>query len=201
MLVGATTAEWMTAIGTIGAGGAAILALLGAAVTILDNRKTACRRTTHEYISRLLDPDLLPLEATMTAFLRGGMCPPGISRRRWRSMSPEARRDSAKALWRHLGRSSSLEDRRKLLEILAYPNLLEGLASMYNEGLLDRGMVKAQVEVDAQSFLRAGRWWIDQVREDGGDPNTFRDIEAMIQDLAKRKLPKWYASQSSNLSP
>jgi hypothetical protein len=181
----------MTAVGTVIAGGAAFVALIGARITIKDNRRTACRRTTHEYISRLMAPELMRYEATLTAFLRGGIRPREISRLRWKQMNPDARQDSARALWRSLNSSSALADREKLLKILAYPNLLEDLASLYNEGLLDRGMVKAQVEVDAQSFWHAARWWVDQLREEN-DANTFRDIEVMIHDLADRKLPAWY---------
>ncbi|HUB72467.1 MAG TPA: hypothetical protein VL979_00345 [Solirubrobacteraceae bacterium] len=170
---------------------AALVALAGAYVTIRDNRRTALGQATHAYIVQLSDPALLPLEAVMTTFLRGGMRPSEVSWWRWRTMDDEARRESAKALWRDLNASAALEDRSKLLEILAYPNLLEGLASMYNEGLLDRRMVKAQVEVDARSFWTAARWWIDQLRDENGE-DTFRDVEVMLQDLASQELPSWY---------
>jgi hypothetical protein len=191
-LIGAATSEWLTTGATLAAGAAALLALAGAALTIYDNRGTALRRTTHEYIGRLLDPKLLPFEARMTAFLRGGMRPPEVSALRWHWMGPDARRDSARALWMRLNRSSSLADRQMLLEILTYPNLLEGLASMYNSDLLDRKMVKAQVEVDARSFWNAAQWWIVQLREENGD-DTFRDIEVMIGDFDMQSLPEWYA--------
>jgi hypothetical protein len=191
LMVGATTAQWLTAAGTVGAGAAALVALAGAYVTIRDNRRTALRQATHAYIVQLSDPALLPLEAVMTTFLRGGMRPSEVSWWRWRTMDDEARRESAKALWRDLNASAALEDRSKLLEILAYPNLLEGLASMYNEGLLDRRMVKTQVEVDARSFWTAAGWWIEQLRDENGE-DTFRDVEVMLQDLASQELPSWY---------
>jgi hypothetical protein len=192
-LIGAATSGWLTTGGTLAAGAAALLALTGAAITICDNRRTARRRTTHEYIGRLLDPELLPFEARITAFLRGGIRPPEIPALRWRYMGQDARRNSARAFWIRLNRSSSLADRRMLLEILAYPNLLEGIASMYNGDLLDREMVKAQLEVDARSFWHAAGWWIAQLREENGD-DTFRDIEVMIDDFDQQSLPEWYPS-------
>ena len=74
------------------------------------------------------------------------------------------------------------KDRTMVLRILAYPNMLEALASMYNDGLVDRRIVKRQVETDARSFWGAAGWWIQQIRSEFGS-STFKEIEVMINDF------------------
>jgi hypothetical protein len=188
----ATTADWITAAATAVAATAAIVALYGAWTTIRDNRLTACRRLTYEYVERLEDLELVKQQAMTASFVRGGIRPPKISRLRWATMDSAARRDTAGPYWRALMASSSLKDRWTVFQLLAYPNTLEGLASMYNGGLLDRAIVKTQVEVDAKSFWNKAEWWVYQLRSEMGK-GTFRDIEVMIEDLAKQKAPEWYS--------
>ena len=180
----ASTAEWITAI-------AALVALVGATVTILDNRRTARQRITYEYIARLEDPSLIEIQAMMSSFLRAGIRPSGIPPELWATMDGSARQDAAKVMWRELRESSDLRDRQTVLEIVAYPNMLEGLAAMYNSGLLDRRIVKTHVESEAKDFCEVAEWWLEELRPDPHD-NTFRDLEVMISDLAKRKRPRWY---------
>jgi hypothetical protein len=180
---GSTTAEWITAI-------AAALAFFGAAFTIVDNRRTARQRVTYEYIARLEAPALIEHQAVMSSFLRGGLRPPSVPETRWATMGEAERLDAVPAVWEHLSGSSSVDDRRTVLQILAYPNMLEGLAGMYNHGLLDRRIVKVEVESEAKSFWERAKWWRDELKE--GDGNTFRDLEVMIEDLAKRKRPRPY---------
>ena len=180
---GSTTAEWITAI-------AALVALFGAAVTILDNRRTARQRITYEYLARLEDPALIEIQATMSSFMRGGMRPEGISVEQWSTME-EARLEIAKDTWQQLCSSPSVRDRETILRIVAYPNMLEGLAGMYNDGLLDRRIVKTHVESEAKNFCDVAGWWLKELRPDP-QSNTFRDIEVMLGDLAERKRPKWH---------
>lgn len=183
-----TTAQWITA-------ASAIVALLGAFVTILDNRRTARQRLAYEYVARLEDPELIEHQATMSSFLRGGLQPPDISDDDWTDMDPAARRDTACDTWKHLVESPTVDDRETLLRILVYPNMLEGLAGMYNHGLLDRAIIKTHVESEARDFWEAAGWWLDEMRSEP-ESNTFRDIEVMMEDLAKRRRPGWYHQES-----
>ena len=99
---------------------------------------------------------------------------------------------SNKELWGRLLEMGEVSDFEKVLQIVAYPNMLEGLAGMYNHGLLDRSIVKVQVETEAQGFWEAAsEWWFDEVRSQPND-NTYRDLEVMIRDLATRKRPEWH---------
>jgi hypothetical protein len=181
---GSPTAEWITAV-------AALVALLGAAVTILDNRRTARRRITYEYLARLEDSALIEIQATMSSFMRGGMRPEHISVEQWSTMGEEARLETAKNMWQQLCLSPSLKDRETVLRIVAYPNMLEDLAGMYNDGLLDRRIVKTHVESEAKNFCEVAGWWLKELKSDPRS-NTFRDIEVMLEDLAERKRPKWH---------
>ncbi len=94
-------------------------------------------------------------------------------------------------MWRHLNDSSEVADRKTLLQILVYPNMLDGLAGMYNQGLLDRKIIRSHVESEAKNFWTAASWWLDEVRSEP-ESNIYRDIEVMLMDLAKRKRPSWY---------
>lgn len=181
---GSATAQWITAI-------SAIVALLGALVTILDSRRTTRQRLAYEYVARLEDPMLIEHQATMSSFLRGGLQPPSISDAQWEAMNSAARAETAEGVWNHLSTSPDVDDRKTLLQILVYPNMLEGLAGMYNHGLLDRRIIKTHVESEARDFWEAAGWWLDLIRSEP-ESNTFRDIEVMMDDLAKRKRPPWY---------
>lgn len=180
---GSTAAEWVTAV-------AAGLALIGAAFTIWDNRRAVRQRVTHESVARLEAPELIESKAVMSSFLRGGLRPPGISEAIWLTMDDEARRDAAPLVWEHLCDSSALEDRRTVQQILAYPNMLEGLAGMYNDGLLDPGIVKTEVEAEATNFWGRAKWWLDLVRSP--DNNVFDDLKLMIEKLEKVERPRPY---------
>jgi hypothetical protein len=185
---GSTTAEWTTAGAAIVTALAAILtalaaacALLGAVYTIKDNRRTARQRVTHESVARLAAPELIESKAVLSSFLRGGLQPPNIPNVTWATMDEQGRRD---AMWEHLSDASSIEDRRTVLRILAFPNMLEGLACMYNHGLLDRMIVKTRVEDEATNFWYLTKGWVAKLRLDG-ESKVYEDLEAMIDDLAK----------------
>src|SRR5271165_4579972 len=102
---GSATAQWITA-------GALLAALLGAAIAILDNRRTARRRLTYEYIARLEDPGLIKHQALITSLLLGALRPPSISKKAWAAMDRDRRRDAARTMWRQLAKSNSVQDRR-----------------------------------------------------------------------------------------
>jgi len=205
-----TTTDWFTAIATgvlavatVVAAGAAITAIVYARRTIKAGRESsqaqidhdraeARSRLTHEYVAKLENLELIECQALTSSFVRGGIRSPRIPSLRWAFMTPIARQDAARAYWRSLSATSALGDRKMVMRLLAYPNLLEGLASAYNEDLLDRHVIKAQVEVEANSFWNAAKWWVDQLRDEWG-ADTFRDIEVMIKDLASQAAPDWYA--------
>jgi hypothetical protein len=180
---GEGTASWITAI-------AALLAVIGGAATLFDNRRTARRRVTFESVERLEETSLIEQQAVMSSFLRGGLQPPNISDADWATMDQAARLAAAPSMWEHLSESSSLDDRKTKLQILAYPNRLEGIAAMYNGGLLEPKIVKTQVEAEAQNFWDVAEWWLTEVR--AADNKTFKEIEVMLERLAKQKRPKPY---------
>jgi hypothetical protein len=128
----------------------------------------------------------------MSSFLRGGLQPRSVSDADWDAMDQDARLATGSAMWAHLVASSAIEDRKKVLQILAFPNMLESYAGMYNHKLLDAGIVKTRVEAEATSFWDLGKWWVDEVRTQSGDATLFRDIETMLADLTKHKRPKPY---------
>jgi hypothetical protein len=188
--MGSTTADWITAIATLVTGAAAIAALLGAVVTIVENRRDARRRAIFEYLHRIEELELSPAFGTMSAFMRGGIRPPRIKQRAWAAMAPATRIEMTKRWWHELLASSAQEDRELLARICAYPNTLEGLAAMYNAGLLDRRIVKSHVESQAKGYLAVADWWITMLR--ASSSANFKDTQVMIKDLEKRKKPRWY---------
>lgn len=179
-----TTPEWITAI-------AALIALTGAVITILDNRRIARRRLAYEYIARLEDPRLIEIQALMSSFLRAGIRPRGMPRLRWSRMDSAERQEATLLMWRRLLKSADVQDRQMLLQLVAYPNMLERLAGMYNNNLLDRRIIKTHVETEARSFCTVAAWWLSEIKPDPSD-NTYVDLQVMLKDLAKRKRPRWH---------
>jgi hypothetical protein len=176
--------DWITA-------GAAVIAVIGAAVTILDSRRTARRTLTYEYVSRMNDPDMIEVTAKWSSFMRCGMVPPGISDGEWRAMSDEAREEHE---WEHfakMARSRALGDRRTLLELTLYGNFLEELAGMYNHRLLDKRIVKTYVSGEAENFWTVSDWWLSRLRADP-ESNTYQELCVMLNDLRSAKRPSWH---------
>jgi hypothetical protein len=138
----------------------------------------------------LEDPALLRNKAVMSAFLRGGLQPPSIPDVKWGTMNKDERLAVAPLVWKHLSASSSLEDRITVLQILAFPNMLEGLASMYNQNLLEASIVKTRVEFPARNFWEASDWWVAELRL--VDEHVFKDIEVMLRSLQEQKRPSSY---------
>ena len=186
-----STATWVTAVATGVAAFAAILAFAVAVLTIVDNRRTTKERITYESVERLEDLELISHQAVMSSFLRGGFQPPSVPDASWANMTEPERIAVGPAMWQHLSSSSSVEDRKTVLQILAFPNMLETLAGMYNHGLLDYGVVKTRVENQAISFWTRAEWWIEAVREHDGE-RIFKDLEVMMEDLATRERPQPY---------
>jgi hypothetical protein len=167
---------------------AAVAALLGAAYTISDNRRVARHRITHEAVARLEAPELIESRAVMSCFLRGGLRPPSISQAAWTTMDEDARLEAAPLMWEHLKRSSALEDRRTVVQIMAFPNMLEGLAGMFNDGLLDTMIVKTAVEAEADNFWARASWWLEEIRSPNS--NVFDDLKLMIEKLDEVERPR-----------
>jgi hypothetical protein len=173
---GSEIALWVTA-------GAAVIALIGAGLTILDNRSVARHRVTHEVVARLEAPELIESKAVMSSFLRGGLQPPSIPDATWATMNEDARLAAAPLMWQHLYGSSDLDDRRTVVQIMAFPNMLEEVAGMYNDGLLDPKIVKTAVEAEANNFWDRASWWLAIIRSP--ENNVFDDLKLMIEQLDK----------------
>jgi hypothetical protein len=186
------SAETATAIAAGIGAIAACLALYGAWTTIKDTRRTVRERVTYESGVRFEMPELIKHKALMSSFLRGGLQPPSVSDVEWAAMNQDERLKAAADLWTELSESSALEDRERVLQILAFPNMLEAYAGMYNHDLFDVGIVKTRVQAEATSFWELGKWWVDEVRKQGDDQTIYRDLEVMIEDLAKQARPSPY---------
>jgi hypothetical protein len=143
-------------------------------------------------VARISDLGLIPHQAVMSSFLRGGMRPPGISLTTWANMDDAARKATGPATWERLKASSTPEDRLALHQITAFPNALEALASMYNDKLLDKDIVERQAEALARGFWTvADEWWITQLRP-SPDSKVFKDLKKMLDNLEERReRPKW----------
>jgi hypothetical protein len=187
-----TTAERETAYATVAAAVIGLGALFGAWRTLRQNRSTARRRLTHEWVARISDLGLIPHRAVMSSFLRGGMRPPEISLTTWARMGDDARKATGPAMWKRLDSSSTPEDRLTLHQITAFPNALEALASMYNDKLLDKDIVERQAEALARGFWTvANEWWMPLLRPNP-DSALFKDLKQMLDSLEKRrKRPRW----------
>lgn len=120
-------------------------------------------------------------KALMASFLRGGVRPPGVSDEEWDRLGDAGRTAAA---WAHLRDSPSLEDRKMVLQILEFPNALQRLAGMYNEGLLDDGVLKLQVETQAKDFVRKAVFWLTKLRDE--NEGYLADIDTMIFKLAEK---------------
>jgi hypothetical protein len=183
-----TPPEWITAIATVLAAVAAVIAgLFGyrvARATIEEGRNSARQRVTYEAVAGLEDPGLLESKAVLASFLHGGLRPPLIDAAAWEALGKEGR---IAASWEHLRESASLADRRRVFQILAFPNMLESIANMYNRGLLDGGIVKTTVEWAAADFWKKAASWIDELQ--AADANTFTELDAMIHKLATQERP------------
>jgi hypothetical protein len=82
-----------------------------------------------------------------------------------------------------------LDDRRLVVQIMTFPNMLEELAAMYNDGLLDPKIVKMAVEAEADNFWDRATWWLEEIRSP--DNGVFDDLKVMIEKLdeVKRARP------------
>jgi hypothetical protein len=188
----ASSAETETAEATKDAAIISALAFLAALIGIFENWRRARQRRTYEWVDRIGDLQLVEHQAVMASFLRGGMRPPKVSDLEWAKMKAQADVKAREATWRHLGLSSSVEDRRTVVQILAFPNTLEALAGMYNQRLLNRGIVKVHVEGQARSFWDRANWWVLQLRTEAGSDYPLKDLDKMLENLQKRKRP-WRA--------
>lgn len=181
--------------GTIAGAAIAFFALLVTAAGIYRSRFHARQRLTYEVVGRLEDLDLIEHKALMSSFLRGGLRPPNVPEPVWATMGEQARLDSRADAWEQISNSSALEDREKVLRIVAFPNMLEAIAGMYNQRLIDRSVVKTRVAGEAQDFWQRAGWWIDELRAQYTDyegDKLFVDLQIMLRGLPKRTRPRQY---------
>jgi hypothetical protein len=197
-----STAALVTAGATSLAALAAVFAFVVAWLTVHDNRRTerkrreddsltARERLTYEYVGRLEDLALTDHKAVMASFLRGGFRPPGMRDADWQAAKAEGPVAAGLAAWEYLSSSESVEDRRAVLQIVAFPNMLETIAGMYNHGLLDYGIVKTRIENQATTFWKQAEWWIEALQRQYDD-ETLKDLRVMIDDLPKQVKPSPY---------
>jgi hypothetical protein len=191
---GTGAAELVTAAGALIAALVALGGLLLAWRTLSDNRRTAedqldqstriaSQQRTFDAVARLQDLALIEHQAVMSAFLRAGMCPPSVTEESWRAMSPERRLEETKAEWARLSDSPWETDRKTVLQILAFPNMLEALADMYNRKLLDEEVAKVHLKFQANNFVSLAKWWIEELRLSPGGEKSYDQVKEMLKDM------------------
>ena len=116
----------------------------------------------------------------MTAVFRGALRPPSITPEAWEAMSDERRRNTVPEMWRYLTESSDPSDRERLLSVLVTSNMLEGLAGMYNRGLLDRGIVKTALESEARDLWESFSKWLAVVQPKLGGQSVMAKSELAL---------------------
>jgi hypothetical protein len=156
-----------------------------------DDSVKARERLTYEYVGRLEDLALTEHKAVMASFLRGGFKPPGMPGSDWKAAESQGPEAAGLAAWRYLRDAKSVDDRKAVLQIVAFPNMLETLAGLYNHGLLDYGIVKTRVENQASTFWKQAKWWIREL-EDQYTDETLKDLRVMIDDLPRQQKPSPY---------
>jgi hypothetical protein len=101
--------------------------------------------------------------------------------------------------WARLRNSSKEADRTKVLTIVALPNLLEEIAGMYNQNLLDRAIVKTHVEaVVHHVWGKKSSWWFKRLRSDPAS-NVYQDLAKMMPDLELRRRPPWHRPRDGRI--
>ncbi len=190
-----TTTEEEVADATIAGALIAFLALLATAGGISRSRFQARQRLTYEVVGRLEDLALMEHRALTSSFLRGGLRPPKVPEPVWATMGEQERLESRADVWEQISNSSAVEDRETVLRIVAFPNMLEAIAGMYNQRLINHRVVKTRVAGEAQDFWQRAGWWIDMLRAQykgyEGD-NIFVDLEIMLRRLDEGARPRQY---------
>jgi hypothetical protein len=157
VLLATVTTEWIGAIT-----GAA--ALIGALITIVNGRLNAQRAHTFEWIRQLDGAEFRSLQTEAGLFFSCRQGPKGIAPEEWANLDLATRQEQQWIEWERLLQSSQLEDRKKLLAVLAFANRLEGLAGMYNHNLVDRDVIHTHARALIDAFWVAAEWWIDRAR-------------------------------------
>jgi hypothetical protein len=189
---GTSVAEWITAI-------AAGVGLIVALATILHSRQVARRSAAYQYVAQLGTPEFRALEAEAGAFFSCKEPPPGTTLEDWQKLGQRERERRQWARWEDLFASWTLQDRTKVLTILALPNQLEDVAGAYNLGLIDRTIVKTHIEYLVEDFWSKADWWLGEIRRDPND-NAYQDLAMMLPDLRKRKRPRWHRPNEGRIN-
>jgi hypothetical protein len=146
--------------------GAAVLALLGAAVQIRVTRTIAKRQLAYEYLRRFSGQEMLELTNKLREFWKETRPAATDPRRRWaRCWAPRGGRGHGlvapgASRW---GAFEGLEPRERA-QILVVPNLIEEIGALYNRRRLDRDVVAlalgVMVEllwVECQALVKGGQ--------------------------------------------
>lgn len=138
--------------------GVALLALGGATAQVLTTRSATRQTLTYNYTDRFSDPALIPFRVkTIDLFALDGHS----EDERWRIVSR----------W-------PLEER---IAALVLPNLVEELAGMYNQGLLNKEIAKDYFGFTASDLWNSGWWYISRSRETYTE--YYVQWELMLEDM------------------
>jgi hypothetical protein len=150
--------EDLAAISQVVLAAIAALALIGAIVQVLLTRSTTRQTLTYNYSNRFADPALIPFRKKTNELF--------------------ALADTTQDEKWDMYKKWPLEDR---IAALVLPNLIEELAGMYNNCLLNRKITKEFFGYTANDLWSHGWWFIDRSRRtyDG----YYSQWEEMLKDM------------------
>lgn len=144
--------------------GIAALALIGAFAQVLLTRSDTRQTLTYNYTDRFADPALIPFrQKTSDLFVLD-----------------ETSEDEKWEIYRQW----SVEDK---VEALVLPNLVEELAGMYNNGLLNKKIVEDFFGFTANELWNDGWWFIRRSRETYAA--YYSQWEKMLRDMGFQPRP------------
>ncbi|HUB36143.1 MAG TPA: hypothetical protein VL972_04910 [Solirubrobacteraceae bacterium] len=153
-------------IGLLVTAGAALVALVYAAIEVRISRTHARLKRVYDYADRFNRPKTLAAGAKYRDY--------------WENHSAED--------WENLPRA-------KRLELMMLPNLIEEVAFLYNRRLLDRAVAAELLGVYVEDLWSASSRQIQELRMRRNRPGLFSEWEEMQSDAPRRQLAGARASK------
>jgi hypothetical protein len=169
---------------------AAVAALVGAALSIRETRRISRQQLTYSYFARAFDAHHQQYNALTSAYLSLRSPPQRLNDERWMRLT-KAECDRIVKDWRSMPLAERQAIKRRIwdeltgveqLAVLPYVNFIEEIATVFNAGLLDKGLVKQTFAPWTGYYYDTGRWFIEWRRE--GDPAELEEWTRMEDELA-----------------
>jgi hypothetical protein len=140
---------------------AAVLALVGAALTLGHTDSTARRSRTAEYRSRWDHPEFFPARVTTGDFLSAA----GAEDERWDA-------------WNEWVKTATETDKR--LHIVVVLNFWEEVASAYNQNLLDNEWFQTDLAWQLKHNWDRSAWFISRYRRQANNVNFWSEWQVAV---------------------